>query len=327
MIGYYAHHLGAGHLWRGATLARHLSEPVTLLSSASPPDQGSFTDAVALASDADDVDMARDPSACGALHWAPLHDRGLQTRMAQVAEWVRLARPSVIVADVSVEVTTLARLLGVPVVVVAMPGDRDDPAHQWGYRLASRVIAPWTREIYDPSWLHPHDGRVDYVGAFSRFTHRAATPGHVPFRAGLVLTGAGGSSLAAAHVKALEASDPSISWDVVGGPAHWRDDVWSALCAADVVVSHAGQNAVAEIAAARRPAVLVPEPRPHDEQLHAVAALSSSGLVRAGSGWAEAGEALTELSPDPASWARWAPAGAVAAAARTIEDVAASGRA
>jgi hypothetical protein len=44
------------------------------------------------------------------------------------------------------------------------------------------------------------------------------------------------------------------------------EDPTSALRDADVVVTHAGQNALAEVAAARRPAVVVPQDRPHDEQ-------------------------------------------------------------
>lgn len=326
MIGYYAHHLGAGHLWRAATVAGNLSEPVTLLSSASPPDRGSFRDYVVLACDAEDVDEASDATAGGALHWAPVHDRGLRTRMAQIADWIRLACPSAMVVDVSVEVTALARLLGVPVVVMAVPGDRGDPVHQWGYRLASRVVAAWPREIYDPAWLHPFTGRVDYVGAFSRFAHLTPTAPHLPFRRGLVLAGAGGSSLTAAKVASLEARDPSISWEVMGGPASWRADVWSGLCDADVVVSHAGQNVLAEIAAARRPAIVVPESRPYDEQLHAAAALSSSGIVRSCSDWSQAGAELAGMCPDPAVWSRWAPAGASTAAARVIDEVAASRR-
>jgi hypothetical protein len=42
------------------------------------------------------------------------------------------------------------------------------------------------------------------------------------------------------------------------------------MCAADVVITHAGQSCVADVAAARRPAIVLPQPRPFDEQ-HATA--------------------------------------------------------
>ena len=132
MIGYYAHHHGAGHLSRAAAVARCLDEPVTLLSSAAVSKSPVFVDSVELADDAPGKASYDDITAHGQLHWAPYHHRGLQRRMSQVARWVEFARPSVVVVDVSVEVTNLVRLLGVPVVVVAMPGNRADPAHQWG---------------------------------------------------------------------------------------------------------------------------------------------------------------------------------------------------
>ncbi len=49
----------------------------------------------------------------------------------------------------------------------------------------------------------------------------------------------------------------------------------SAIRDAAVVVTHAGQNAVAEVAAARRPVVVVPQQRPHDEQRTTARVLAS----------------------------------------------------
>jgi predicted glycosyltransferase len=46
----------------------------------------------------------------------------------------------------------------------------------------------------------------------------------------------------------------------------WVEDPYPVLLAADVVVTHAGQNALAEVAAVRVPAVVVPQERPHREQ-------------------------------------------------------------
>lgn len=41
------------------------------------------------------------------------------------------------------------------------------------------------------------------------------------------------------------------------------------------VVTHADQNALAEVAAVRRPAIVVPRQRPHDEQTTAAAVLDT----------------------------------------------------
>jgi len=87
------------------------------------------------------------------------------------------------------------------------------------------------------------------------------------------------------------------------------DQVWGVLCASDVVVTHAGQNALAEVAAARRPALVLPQPRPHDEQQHLAAALARAGLVRSHPGWPEDGAwpVLLESASatDAQRWTRW----------------------
>jgi len=43
--------------------------------------------------------------------------------------------------DVSVEVSVLARLMGVPVVTMVLPGSRSDQPHRLGYALAAMLIA------------------------------------------------------------------------------------------------------------------------------------------------------------------------------------------
>jgi hypothetical protein len=59
-----------------------------------------------------------------------------------------------------------------------------------------------------------------------------------------------------------------------------EDDVlWQELCRADVVVTHAGQNAVAEVAAAAAPSVVVASPRPFDEQVHTARTLAGAGIA------------------------------------------------
>ena len=128
LIGYYAHHHGSGHLHRCRTIAEHLAElghPARILSSAPGADVPLPLDT------ADDpaTEPDRDVDAHGTLHYVPLHRSGLTGRMGMIAEWIARHRPAVMYVDVSVEVSLLARLMGVPVVGIAMPGRRDDPAH------------------------------------------------------------------------------------------------------------------------------------------------------------------------------------------------------
>jgi len=280
VIGYYVHHQGDGHVTRAAAIARALDdEPITGLSSRARPDDwpGAW---VQLARDDDpEPGPLDDPTAGGALHWAPRGHAGLRERMAQLAAWVATHAPRLMVVDVSVEVTALVRAMGVPTVVMGLPGVREDAAHQLGYRLADAIIAPW------PDWANvlvggePWRAKTHAVGAISRFDGRIPSRG-MGGRRVLVLSGRGGTELTLDQLAAAQAETPGWEWTVLGPPGRrWLADPWPLLCGTDVVVTHAGQNAIADVATARRPAVIVPQPRPHDEQATTAAALAATGLA------------------------------------------------
>jgi hypothetical protein len=93
----------------------------------------------------------------------------------------------------------------------------------------------------------------------------------------VVLAGAGGTTLRPEALAAARAETPAWTWRVLGPQpvGTWVADPSAALRTADVVVTHAGQSAVAEVAAARRPAVVIPEPRPYAEQEATARALAT----------------------------------------------------
>ncbi|MGI8458122.1 MAG: glycosyltransferase [Propionibacteriaceae bacterium] len=258
-----------------------------------------------------------DLTAFGRLHYVPTDHRGLRKRMGAISSWISAVAPRVLVADVSVEVALLARLHGVPVVSMGMPGHRGDAAHRLGYDVSDLVVGPWPAEA--TPFLHPGGARerLVEVGAISRYAPQQQRA-EVVARSVLVLNGTGGSqagaltpgTLTAGVVAAAEAVSPGWSWSYLAGATHWVDDPWPQLCAAEVVVSHCGQNAVAEIAAARRPAVLVPGDRPFGEQHATAEALRALGLPAivldrwpAADRWPDLLERAAEL--DGADWARW----------------------
>jgi UDP-N-acetylglucosamine--N-acetylmuramyl-(pentapeptide) pyrophosphoryl-undecaprenol N-acetylglucosamine transferase len=324
MIGYYVHHHGRGHLARATSICAHLRSPVTLLSSLAMPEH---PDHVRLPRDDAGVTWS-DPTAHGALHWAPLHHDGFRERMRLITEWVMTARPDAVVVDVSVEVAMLVRLLGVPTVVVAMPGDRTDPAHELAYRTADHILAAWPKSLYEPPWLRQHEAKTTYVGGISRFDGRPRIAAPSDGRDDvLVLSGAGGSDLDQRTVNDCAAAHPQYRWTplgVKGGP--WADDPWPALCSADVVITSAGQSSVADIAAAERPAVVIAAQRPFAEQRATAWALERGGLavVQHGLPTVDEWPALIDRARARGSdgWQRWATRGAAARAARAIERVA-----
>lgn len=335
MIGYYVHHQGLGHLTRLQALAEHLRSPVTGLSSLPRP-AGWDRDWVQLERD-DAVPAAEaaaaDATALGVLHWAPRHDRGLAGRAAAVTDWIRRADPALVVVDVSVEIAVLVRLCGVPVVVLAMPGVRTDRPHTLAYDLAEALLAPWPEGAHTDGWTPDWQAKLWAVGGLSRFDGRAAErPARtreplvhgraapaVPRRV-LLLWGGGGRGTSATEVAAARAATPGWQW-VERGPASPSPDLWSDLASADVVVTHGGQNSVAEVAAARRPAVVVAQPRPFDEQVATARAVDRVGAAVGLDAWpsAERWPGLLEraVARGGEGWSRWSTGhGAAVAAAR-----------
>ena len=330
MIGWYVHHQGAGHLQRLVAVSRHLRTPVTAFGSTAPP-EGFDGEWIRLDRDDDGPVDRASVTADGTLHWAPLHHPGLQDRHAAITAWIARNRPALFVTDVSVEVTALARLCGVPVVVFAMLGDRDDAAHRLGRSLASALLAPWPAARDRPDG-GPPDGvsaPVRHVGAFSRFDGRRrpaepSRPGTV-----LVLFGSGGRDVSNADFRAARAAAPGWTWEYrVPGSAEdagGTEDVWTALHRAEVVVVHGGHNAVAEVAAARRPAVVIAQDRPFAEQLRRVELLRAEGMV-ALDRWPGAPEWPGLLDRARAAgagpWERWAPGDGARRAAAFLDDAA-----
>jgi len=311
VIAYYVHHQGSGHVHRATAIARALRTPVIGLSSRPMP-AGWPGEWVVLPPD-DSVDATGDPTdvtAGGVLHWAPLHHTGLRDRMAAIGAVLARDDVRLLVADVSVEVGLLARLHGVPVAILAQPGDRTDRPHRLAYDLAAALLAPWPERPSD--WPDEWRAKTVHLGGISRFDGRppvAPEPGRV-----LVLWGGGGLDVDDAQVREAATATPDRTWEVAGAPAgtaadppnlrrlgwladpaptadpHSRapragDSVWAALSRAAVVVTHAGQNALAEVAAARRPAVVVPQERPHGEQRATAEALDRAGLAAVAPHW------------------------------------------
>lgn len=320
VIGYYVHHVGAGHLTRATVIADRLRErghEVVLLGSDLGEQAG-----VTLARDDEHVGPWMDPTASGALHWLPLRHRGTQSRMTRLAAWVEERRPSVMVVDVSVEVTLLLRLLGVPTVVVAQPGSRDDVPHQLGYRCAQAILAPWPSLAGDFPGLAEHRPKLVHTGGISRLKSRRGSSS-AESTVGLVLGGRDGDAMPAL-VTQLRYEVPSLQWTLAGGGS-WVDNLEGVLASAAVVVTHAGQNAVADVAAVGAPVIVVPCPRPHGEQDALAPVLERLGLALvvphpqiATAPW---GALVESARAAPDRWWSWRTEGAADRAADLVERV------
>lgn len=286
-LGIYAHHHGAGHWHRAQAIAAAFPGRTTVLTSRVPDRlSGTGLDVVALPPDGGATGSATP----AVLHHAPLRDDGLRARMARIASWLGAARPDAVLVDVSVEVATLVRLHGVPTAVVRQPGRRDDPAHRLGYDLADLVLAPWGEPGERDGTVH-----VGLVSRFDRAPRRFGCVGDDRTRV-VVAVGAGGSRLRREDLVALREALPGdhridvlgrAPWEPVPGVCGgtWVHDPWSVLVGADVVVASGSLNLVGEVAAAGVPLVVVPEERPHDEQVEHARVLADTWDVPVAGGW------------------------------------------
>ena len=191
------------------------------------------------------------------------------------------------VVDVSMEVTVLARLLGLRVVTVRQSGHRRDPAHRIGLGdRRRRVGAPAPRRS-SPSTTTPTTALVLH-GRVQPLRRAAAAPGRRRPADGVVLvvgTRRDGLRRAAWRAPALRPGGRSSSSVPASGGAPGRWTAWAtsrrsaAAAAADVVVASAGVGRGGRRRRGRGPPRVVPEPRPFDEQTAAGATLAAAGLA------------------------------------------------
>ena len=309
VIGWYVHSQGLGHGTRFVTVARRIRElspstAVVGLGSLRPDTwHGDWIDLPR--DDIPQPDDAADVQASGALHYAPLGHDGFQARSVITADWLRKAKCSLFVVDVSVEMLLLGRLCSVPTVTVGMRGSREDRPHSLGFDVATAILAPWPPETQHPG-RDFHLDKTIAVGAFSRFDERIRDTGAPVASEGVLLLtlGFGGHEISSADVAEAMAATPSWQWHIVGSDTDpwgisWPaaatvygclTDPWPTLIHADVVIGPCSDGTLSEVAAARKPFIALPQARPHDEQMIQARILQDHGLAEVAWSWPAASD-------------------------------------
>lgn len=321
-VGMYAHHQGAGHLQRCRAIAEHLSAQVTILSSLPDADIGLPLDT------APEIENYAEFTADNTLHWVPLHVDGLRQRMALIAQWIQINKPDVFFVDVSVEVAQFVRLMGVPVITIAMPGERTDTPHQTMYAQATALIAACPSDAPVPAHLQGFADKLYAVGGISRFEAQESLTSESPYTEqpkkmqAVVLQGRGGTAWTQDYWDAVALACPSWNFTVLGGNNRVENPM-PYLTHADVVISASGQNSVADIALAGTSAIFIPQERAFGEQRATARVLEYLGLATVvwdlpqENTWAGI---LEQACKKPAQWNRWQVVGGAQRAARIIEE-------
>lgn len=225
-------------------------------------------------------------------HYAPLGIGGLSKRMSLLTEFLTSKGPLLLIVDVSVEVTLLARLLGIPTLVMRQHGNRTDLAHRLAYESAQQLIAPY------PDWMSDQEEewiakKTIYSGGFSRFTSLSTSifQDVIPKQV-TVLLGQGGNSFNAHILLNMAEQCPDYQFHVVGISDedmthnheaisfHGRlDNPLPLLQQSEIVIGNAGHNSVMEMADLQKKFVCIAEERPFDEQEHKASFLKTRGLA------------------------------------------------
>ena len=307
-VAYYAHHFGTGHLRHAQRLAQLEGIELQVASTGARRHDlvPAVRDYVALEPDAG---PAQDPGKMRPgdhLHYAPV-GQGIQRRFTALNRaWARFT-PDVVMVDVSVEVALFARLSGYPVAFRRMPGDRQDQAHRLAYAISDGLFGYFPEALEDPAHLAAYSGKSHYLPVPGTLHAAvAAAPGSrrgSGSRRRVVVQTSLASAIPLRHLAAAAAGSRNWTWEVAG--AVERDgtplpknlallgvvpDPARAMRGADVLVSSAGHNAVAAAAACNRPVLLVPEERPHGEQLHFARALERAAGIPMLESWAAAAD-------------------------------------
>lgn len=280
-IAFYVHHHGSGHLMRSLQVANKLKDyHITLFGSSlhNLSDIGDNTDVVHLPLDVEQADnnISLQQRELSTLHYAPILISGIRERAAIITNAFKNLYPLILVVDVSVEITMLARLSGIPTIVIMQHGKRVDFAHLSAYESAEKLIAPFSEDMYngENGWVK---NKTVFTGGFSRFDGRMPVVKVIKKKIA-ILIGAGGTSIDSNVVNHIALQCKSFEFHVFGEVYHpdqkpvnvtyhrYCSDPFDEISSSYIIIGNTGHNTVMEVASLNKRFVGIPEPRPFFEQ-------------------------------------------------------------
>ncbi|SKB50626.1 glycosyltransferase [Dyadobacter psychrophilus] len=296
-FAFYIHHHGSGHLMRALSIASQLKDArVTFLGSGLSRFEHIIPKTIHCIHLPGDVAGQEDTYASlmqlSFLHYAPINVEKVARRATEISAALHALFPVILIVDVSVEVTMLATLCGIPTVVIRQNGNRDDAAHLHAYECAQLLVAPSPERLMNPSPYDWVNAKTFFSGGFSKYSGKENYTAEVDHRAVGVIVGSGGTSLDGAVVNALAAQCPDKLIHVIGDILETKQaavknvifhgqltDPATVLSQCDVVIGNAGHNTVMEMADLGKKFVCIPEDRPFQEQLLKAELLEKNGMA------------------------------------------------
>lgn len=248
------------------------------------------------------------------LHYSPVGNSAIQKRSLQILTGIEQHNIDLMIIDVSVEVAMLCRVASVPYLYVRLAGLRDDAPHLNAFAGALGLIAPYPETLeaeMTPIWLRRKTLYLDFLPEKTaepvayvdfiqlliplaqdpqiskRLTDLMSEAAKVQQPIITVIKGYGGHGAIDAKLPELRAMYPKAFIISLGPIAddkrHYTDisthvtDVAPFIAHSDCLVMACGLNGIAQVYQHTTPLVVLPDERPHQEQVVMAESLIAQG--------------------------------------------------
>jgi len=194
-------------------------------------------------------------------------------RAKALAEAIERYQPKAFYCDGVPELAIMVRGMGVPVVLVHLPGNfMNDPTQVFAHELADHIVAHFPSFLEQENYQFAY--KTFYSGYISKYAGSSVKQSNCSDTHNITII-LGYDNYDVSVLKNIT-KDQNIQFTIIGNKRDYDldqncillglvDDVSEAI-AGEVVISAAGQNTIAELLSLGKRLILLPEPRPYDEQ-------------------------------------------------------------
>lgn len=194
-------------------------------------------------------------------------------RARALAEAIEHYQPKAFYCDGVPELAIMVRGMGVPVVLIHLPGNlMNDPTQIFAHELAEHIIAHFPACLEQATY--PFASKTYYIGYLSKYAGQNRTRSRLSDSSQVtILLGYDNYDI---QVLKNMTADENTHFVIIGNKQSYDlgknciqlgqvKDI-SEVIAGEIVISAAGQNTVAELLSLNKRLILLPERRPYDEQ-------------------------------------------------------------
>ncbi|MBO0952532.1 glycosyltransferase [Fibrella forsythiae] len=200
-------------------------------------------------------------------------------RAKALAGAIERYQPKAFYCDGVPELAIMARGMGVPVVLVHLPGNvTTDPTQVFAHELADHIVAHFPASLEQANYQFA--SKTYYSGYMSQYAGRESLRNNHSNSTNVTIL-LGYDNYEALVLERIT-NDQTTQFTIIGNKRAYKlgknclmlgpvKDISEAI-AGQVVIAAAGQNTIAELLSLNKRLILLPEPRPYDEQaVHATA--------------------------------------------------------